>query len=725
MTSLRFVATVPRGFADLLASEVTALGGADVRESSGGVAFEGPLATGYRVLLESRLASRVLLEVGRARVASTDDFYAFARGIDWREHLDPRGTLACGFSGKHPAITNTHFGALKLKDAIVDQLRETTRQRPTVDTDQPDLAVQAHAARGEVVLSIDLAGDALSRRGYRLQGGEAPLRENLAAGILMRAGWPAIAAAGGELLDPMCGSGTFVIEAAWMAADIAPGLLRERWGFDGWRGHDAAVWSEVVAAARARAKPLTSLRVRGADRNRAAIATARANARRAQLGEHVTFEHCDITQLAPIAADAPPGLLCVNPPYGTRIPGGEDAADAHRAIGEALRGPFAGWHAAVLTGEPALGQLIGAEAARVHTLFNGAIECRLLRFAPGQRRARRESRRGILIDDASIAQGAGARMFANRLAKNLSRLGRIARREGVGCWRLYDADMPEYALAIDLYTGAGPDEGRRWLYVQEYAPPPSIDPAAARRRREEALSVLPEVTGVPFEDIRLRTRRRQKDGQYERMQGEEEFHTVEEWGLKLRVNLDAYLDTGLFLDHRVTRRMLGQRAAGRRFLNLFCYTGVATVHAVAGGATESLSVDLSRTYLDWAQANLDLNAPASPAHRLLQADVLRWLDEQPATPQWDLIFLDPPTFSNSARMQGVLDIQRDHARLINGCMRMLAPDGLLLFSTNAQRFAMDDEIGSRFRITDVSKATLPFDFAGNPRIHRAFELRQH
>src|SRR5690606_11587144 len=350
--------------------------------------------------------------------------------------MDPRGTLACGFSGKHPAINNTHFGALKLKDAIVDQLRETTRQRPTVDTAQPDLSVQAHAARGEVVLSIDLAGDTLSRRGYRLQGGEAPLRENLAAGILMRAGWPAIAAAGGELLDPMCGSGTFVIEAAWMAAGIAPGLLRERWGFQGWRGHDAATWNEVVEAARARALPQVPVVVRGADRNRAAIATAQANARRAQIAHGVTFLHADIAGLAPQGAEGVPGLLCVNPPYGARIAGNEEAAEAHRAIGEALRGPFAGWHAAVLTGEPALGQLIGAEAARVHTVFNGAIECRLLRFAPGQRKARRESRRGIVIDDASIAQGSGARMFANRLGKNLSRLGRIARREGVSCWRL-------------------------------------------------------------------------------------------------------------------------------------------------------------------------------------------------------------------------------------------------------------------------------------------------
>ena len=725
--NLRFVATVPRGFADLLASEVAALGGEQVRESAGGVRFEGTLAVGYRVLLESRLASRVLLQIADAPCVTTEDFYAFAHGIDWREHMDSRGTLACEFTGHLDAITNTHFGALKLKDAICDQLRETTGLRPAVETQQPDLRVHAHAQRGQMALSIDLAGDALSRRGYRLAGGEAPLRENIAAGILMRAGWPAIAAGGGEFLDPMCGSGTFVIEAAWMAAGIAPGLLRDFWGFLGWRGHDAALWSELVEQAKARVQQQVPGVIRGADRNRGAIATAQANARRAGVGRDLIFEHCDISILQPRNenADAPPGLLCVNPPYGKRITGDDDAEAAHRAIGEALRGPFHNWHGVVLTGEPQLGQLIGCEASRVHTVWNGAIECRLLRFAPGERQVRRQSR-GIVIDDPAVGESPGARMFANRLRKNQQRLGKLARREGTTCWRLYDADMPEYALAVDLYTGAGSDEGKRWLYVQEYAPPASVNPEAARRRREEALAVLPEVTGVPFTDIHLRVRRRQKDGgQYSKLNRREEFHEVEEAGLKLRINLDDYLDTGVFLDHRLTRRRIGQEARGRRFLNLFCYTGVATVHAAAGGAASTLSIDMSRTYLDWAVANLELNQLTGPAQQVLQADAIRWLSEQPTAPAYDLIFLDPPTFSNSARMQDVLDIQRDHAALIENCMRILAPEGLLVFSTNAQRFELDSAISARFRVADISRATLPFDFQDHPRIHRCYEIRQH
>ncbi len=670
------------------------------------------------------MASRVLLEVARAPVADTAAFYDLGRSVDWTAHLDPNGTLSCEFTGNHDAINNTHFGALKLKDAICDQLRDATGHRPSIQTSRPDLRVHAHAQRGQISLLIDLAGESSSRRGYRLAGGEAPLRENLAAGILVRAQWPRIAAEGGEFLDPMCGSGTFAIEAAWMATDTAPGLLRDYWGFEGWRGHDAGLWEQLKMAARARIRDQLAVIIRGADRNRGAIATASANARRAGVGRDLVFDHCDIAQLKPMnaAADAPPGLLCVNPPYGLRIPGSDEAADAHRALGVALREPFAAWNAAVITGEPALGQLLGCEASRVHTVWNGAIECRLLRFAPGERNQRRAAR-GVVIDTPELAQTPGAQMFANRLRKNLQRLGKQARRENVGCWRMYDADMPEYSLAVDLYTGAGPDEGQRWLYVQEYAAPQTVDPVAARRRREEALAVLPEVTGIGLDHVHLRTRKRQKEGgQYSKVNRREEFHVVEEAGLKVRVNLDDYLDTGLFLDHRKTRQRIGAAAKGVRFLNLFCYTGVASLHAAAGGATSSLSIDLSRTYLDWARANLDLNGFAADRHDLLQADCLQWLSDQRG-PAFDLIFLDPPTFSNSARMQGVLDVQRDHAVLIGQCMGLLSRDGLLVFSTNAQKFALDPGVSGQFRVADISPATLPFDFQGNPRIHRCFELR--
>jgi 23S rRNA (guanine2445-N2)-methyltransferase / 23S rRNA (guanine2069-N7)-methyltransferase len=322
----------------------------------------------------------------------------------------------------------------------------------------------------------------------------------------------------------------------------------------------------------------------------------------------------------------------------------------------------------------------------------------------------------------------GARMFANRIEKNMKRIGSWADRAGIYCHRLYDADMPEYAFAIDVYHTVEP-ELETWLYVQEYAAPPEIEAEAVRRRRREALSALEEAAGVPIDRIKLRMRRRMHRGdQYRSLRKERQFHTVLEDGLRLLVNFEDYLDTGLFLDHRITRARLREAAAGRRFLNLFAYTGAATVHAAAGGAVSTTSVDMSRTYLDWAQRNLALNINAIKTrdHEFIQADCLEWLrDGARARERYDLIFLDPPTFSNSKRMKGVLDVERDHPALIEACLRLLAPGGLLVFSTNAQRFRLDPAVAERHAVRDISAATLPRDFERNPRIHRCFEIRQH
>ena len=246
--SLNFIASAPRGFADLLARELTSFGASEVRERSTGVAFTGSLEIAYRACLESRIANRVFLQIAEFEAGTADEFYAWAKRIPWAEHIAPGATIACDFTGKHPAITHTHFGALKLKDAIVDVLRETAGFRPDVSLDQPSVRVHAHANRSKISLSLDLSGESLHRRGYRSAGGEAPLKENVAAGVLVRAGWPALAAAGAEFLDPMCGSGTFVIEAAMIAADIAPGLGREYFGFLGWRQHDDALWQRLQAS---------------------------------------------------------------------------------------------------------------------------------------------------------------------------------------------------------------------------------------------------------------------------------------------------------------------------------------------------------------------------------------------------------------------------------------------------------------------------------------------
>jgi len=719
---MRFLASAPRGFADLLAVELSALGALEVRERALGVAFEGPLEAGYRACLESRLASRVFLEIAQLRAETADALYTALRALPWSEHVDPDGTLACDFSGRHPAINHTRYGAQRVKDAICDALREACGRRPDVALERPSVRVHAHANGPAVTVSIDLSGEGLHRRGYRSQAGEAPLRENVAAGILVRAGWPALAAEGVELIDPMCGSGTIVIEGALIAANIAPGLKREYFGFRGWKGHDAALWQELHAAAAARVRqhapaPPT---IRGSDADPRAVRSARDNAARAGVTDWIEFTQASLSAAKP---GAPRGLLCTNPPYGVRLEDRETARALHRELGAVLRDRFQGWRAAVITGAPDLGLDMGLRAQRTHTVWNGALECRLLRFEvePG---SVRDFRRPRPLSDPSLRETAGARMFGNRLAKNAKRLGDWAKRNGVGCYRVYDADMPEYAFAIDLYAAA--DSSERWAYVQEYAAPREIEIEAVRRRRAEALSVLPEVLALPESHVHVRMRRRTTRGdQYGKEAARGEFQVVAEAGLRFRVNFTDYLDTGLFLDHRITRARLRDAAARGRFLNLFAYTGSATVYAAAGGARETTSIDLSRTYLDWAQENLALNSLTGRQHRFVQADCREWLTEAArGREQFDLIFLDPPTFSNSKRMEGVHDVQRDHPALIDACMQMLAPAGLLIFSTNAQKFRLEAALAERFAASDITRATIPEDFARSPRIHSCYEIRK-
>ena len=726
MSPLVFLATAPRGLADLLAAELAALGAQEVRERGAAVSFAGTLETAYRACLESRLANRVLLQVARFEAPDTESFYAQSRAVAWGEHLDAGASLACEFTGRHPTIAHSHFGALKLKDAIVDAVRAPSGARPSIVLDRPDVRVHAHAHGAAVTLYVDLSGESLHRRGYRGEAGEAPLKENVAAGVLIRSLWPQLAAEGAEFLDPMCGSGTLVIEAALIAARRAPSLGRAYFGFLGWRGHDAQLWRTVEAAARARClerAPATPM-LRGRDWNRAAVRAAGANAERAGIAAWVRFETGPLREARPVGPGA--GLVCTNPPYGSRLTDLEQARATHRELGAVLREHFQGWRAAVLTGVPRFGMELGIRAARTHTLWNGAIECRLLRMSVEARSLRPPGT--LARPDSLLAETPGARMFANRLAKNLKQLRRWAEREAVSCYRLYDADMPEYAFAIDQYETLDPLE--RWLYVQEYAAPGDIDPEAVRRRRGEVLASLPRVTGVPRERIRVRTRRRTRRGE---QYGKDESRSdalagqnpvVTEGGLRFEVSFEEYLDTGLFLDHRLTRERLRGAARGRRFLNLFAYTGTATVYAAAGGAVATTSVDLSRTYLDWARRNLRLNALQDGPHRLVQADCRQWLHDAAGEPaRYDLIFLDPPTFSNSKRMQGVLDIQRDHGALIEQCMQLLAPGGVLVFSTNAQRFQLHADVAVRYRVSDICAATLPRDFERNPRIHRCFELR--
>jgi 23S rRNA (guanine2445-N2)-methyltransferase / 23S rRNA (guanine2069-N7)-methyltransferase len=715
-----YFATAPKGMEGLLADELRQLDASNVKEARAGVSFEGDLATAYRVCLWSRIANRVLKPLKSFPAADPEELYNGVLDIDWTEHLAVDGTLVVDFSTVQSAINHSQFGAQKVKDAICDQFRHETGERPSVDRQFPDLRVNVFLHRDKATVNIDLSGDSLHRRGYRLEGASAPLKENLAAAILMRAGWPEIADQGGALVDPMCGSGTLPIEAAMMAADIAPGLLRTYWGFNGWKQHDADCWSGLLEdAKKRRVEGLQKLPViRGFDASGQVIEIAKDNAAGIGLEDHIEFSQRAIKDCA-TAPDGPLGLVVVNPPYGERLGEVEELKPLYKELGDCLKTQYLGWRASVITNDAELGKCLGIRARHINKLYNGALECILLRLELDDR--------WFMKGRADRAREPGAEMFANRLRKNLKQLAKWRKQESISCFRCYDADMPEYAFAIDVYdtvANSTQDEEERWVVVQEYAAPATVDPHKVKSRREQVKAVLPEVFELPEERVIFKVRERQRGtSQYEKQQSTRNFHEVHEGPCRLWVNFEDYLDTGLFLDHRLTRQMIGKLAKGHSFLNLFAYTGVATIHAALGGAGATTTVDMSRTYLDIARRNMALNGQRGDEHQFEQADCLMWIDKALIRGlKFGLIFLDPPTFSNSKRMEGNFDIQRDHVELLQKTAALLEPGGILIFSNNFRRFKMNMAGMKGLAIEDITSQTIPRDFERKAKIHSCWKI---
>ena len=725
---LNYFITAPRGVEHLLAGELQTLSAFAVKEGNAGVFCSGPLELGYRICLWSRIAGRVLLPLSEFPVESPDELYQGILTVPWDDHLLPEGTLSVDFAGGSALITDTRFGAVKVKDAIVDQFRERYGVRPSVARDRPDLRVAVRLHKGVATVSIDLSGESLHRRGYREEHGEAPLKENLAAAILHRAGWPEMARTGSSLLDPMCGSGTFPIEAALMATDCAPGFFRDYFGFLGWKCHDAVLWERLREEARQRRKDgfTRALLVAGYDQDEKVLRTARVNAERAGLAGVIRFERREIGEARPPFSGSSPGLVVINPPYGERLGRGEDLGKLYARLGDVLKREFHGWTAALLTSSEER-RPVGLKPRKVTNLYNGALACTLSLFdiavvdtsrkAPVSEKMEPEPGE----QSASVpAMSPGAESFANRLKKNLRNLEKWAHREKVTCYRLYDADLPEYNVAVDLYGGE-----QLFAHVQEYEAPKNVDFGAADRRFREVVAVIPEVLGISGEQLISKVRKRQKGAdQYTRQAAGGQFHEVGEGPCRFLVNFTDYLDTGLFLDHRPTRELLRTLAAGKRFLNLFGYTGTATVHAATGGAVATTTVDLSKAYLEWAGRNLELNGFGGDSHELVRADCREWLEDmaEEGARRWGLIFLDPPSFSNSKSMTGTLDIQRDHAALITLAAKLLEPAGTLIFSTNLQSFAMNTGELAGLILEDITRNTIPPDYRRNPRIHSCWRI---
>ena len=695
-----------KGTEALLADEIRHLGGNVDKENHIGVYWHGDLEAAYKVCLWSRLASRLLLPLHECQVDSVDEMYRMAKSVDWPSLFPVDATFRIDFHGSSRFINNTQFGAQKIKDAVVDCFREKVGARPDVDK-SGDIRIEAQLRKGQLLLFLNVSGDSLHRRGYRLQPGQAPLKENLAAALLIRAGWPDKFKAGQHLIDPMCGSGTLLIEAGLMAADVAPGLNRQGWGFERWKSHERKLWLRLVEDARQRRTDgINGLKNKlyGFDIDADQLAAASKNLERSGLEGKVHLERRDITDLR-VQKDVVKegGLVICNPPYGERIGELPQLAPLYQHLHDATM-KLPEWPIAIFTGNLDLSRAIRRPLDKQYKFMNGKIEAKLLVFGAADERSSRPQ--------VSAIRGP-VEQFANRIKKNIKTASKWAKRENIHCYRIYDADLPEYAVAVDRYED--------WLHVQEYVPPKSIDPAVAERRLLDVLSALPEVTGVPAEKIVLKRRERQSGKrQYEKQSDEKRTMVVREGQVNILVNLKDYLDTGLFLDHRPTRLEIAKLAANKRFLNLFCYTATASVHAAAAGAT-CTSVDMSRTYINWGRDNFSLNNIDPDAHPFVQADCLQWLKDDQG--EYDIIFMDPPSFSNSKRMEGVLDIQRDHVDLIRMAMERLATGGTLIFSCNLRKFEMEYDALSDLDVKDVSAKSIPSDYARRPNIHVCFHIQ--
>jgi 23S rRNA (guanine2445-N2)-methyltransferase / 23S rRNA (guanine2069-N7)-methyltransferase len=739
MKPLTLIATCARGLEPLLADELHTLFAQDVVAADRIVHFKASPEVAYRVLLGTRLANRILWPVCVVNATSADDLYHELLEHEWSQYLTPDKTLSVDFVGESEVFRNSMFGAQRVKDALVDSTR-VGELRSTVAKEHPDvrfnavLLVDKHGA-DTVQVAIDLGNGSLHRRGYRQEAGEAPLKETVAAAMLVRAGWPAIAKAGGTLFDPFCGSGTLLIEAALMAGNIPPGTFRQHWGVACCPWHDEALWHSLRQDAHNRLLNIDIAglpRIIGTDVLTTVVRKARSNIERAGLTEHITVEAEHLSDSMPPRSKT--GLLICNPPYGERMDADPDLVGLYSLLGEKM-GALEGWQGAVLTSEKKYAQAIGLRSHRSYRFDNGAIPCRLYLFELNERNHFKpvlavQQDRTFTPDALSES----AMMLYNRLLKNRKSLQPWLKQENISCFRLYDADLPEYAFAVDVYQEL--DTKKLQVHLQEYAPPKTVDEQAAARRREETQLAVSAALQLPMQDVHFKRRERQRgENQYSKQKDsysknvkdivvEDKRFRVNENRHSFWVDMDTYLDTGLFLDTRPVRAGLARLAKGRRFLNLFCYTASATVYAAAAGARSSLSIDMSPNYIDWARHNFAANSIDTRKHVLLAEDCIQWLEQAIETDagQFDLIYLDPPTFSNSKRMQSTLDIQRDHVDLIGAALQLLSADGVLVFVTNHQRFKLDEAAfeAAGWPAKNISAQTIDRDFQRSQKIHQCW-----
>lgn len=721
MKQYKLFAACPVYLEDLLEEEVLALGGTIDKRTRGGLSFTASLEFLYEFSLKTRVAGHLLLRLHEFGIDGLDAIASGAAAFPWDSVMREGGTFACRSTLKRSKM-NQKMVALKLKDGIADYWRNKTGSRPDVDRENPDYNFQIHVQEdNSAELYLDLSGDSLSNRGYRLDTAKAALRENTAAALLLRAGWKGMSSEGAVFLDPMCGSGTILVEAAMIAGGLPSQLHRNHYGFLHWIDHDQDLWEECMDRAELEWKAgLEKLpRIFGFDNDRHAVAAATENIKRAGLANYIHVEKQDLSNFhfTEAMTKSPRGLLLTNPPYGHRIGDKGALYSLYRELGDLVkREEFSNWQLTVISDEKSLIKSIGLRSSRENRVMNGSLSCFLVHYDLFSHTENKRHSQTLRLPVSEMEWSDEGRQFLNRLTKRRKHLKKWMKREEVSCYRVYDADLPNFNFAIDVYED-------KWVHVQEYKPPLSVDEEKAQKRVSESLKIISALFEIPKHQIFLKQKHRQRgQAKYSPPEPRGERFLIKEWNQRIWVNFADYQDTGIFLDHRNIRRWLLQNSQGKSLLNLFSYTCTASLMAAAGGASKIVSVENYRSSLSWGKDNFTLNKLDSENYKFEKSDSFEYLRSNKE--YHDIIYLNPPNSFNAKSRNPEFDLQNDHAGLIHLCMKRLRHGGVLIFSNNYKQFVMDKILQDEYRIEEQSKWTVSEDFQGKKNSPRCWFIRE-
>ncbi|RIY33183.1 23S rRNA (guanine(2445)-N(2))/(guanine(2069)-N(7))-methyltransferase [Psittacicella hinzii] len=689
----------------------------DIKIKVGGVSAKLELYQAYQFILWSRIASRTLLVLNSTYVEQEFDLYNAVYSQNWLNILHSDFSFKVNFNGSNQFLKNTQFSALRVKDAIVDYYQNKNLPRPNVDTEEPDVLIDCRLHNNQLQIALDLTGSMNKR--YRSRAGFAPMKETLAANLILRSGWDKTS----PVYNPMCGSGVLAIEACLIALNIAPGLYCNH-HLDYWVGHDLDTWIKINKQAKASRVIPKDFKVYASDNDRTVLIVAKQNAEAVGVEDYIEFTNCEVNDLER-QEQSSTGLVIVNPPYGVRLSNERALYNTYHTLGSRLKSLFPGWIAGVISSSSKLLDVMGLSANRKWNIKNSNLECQYRVYSIN---TKEKAPSKVEIDD-------NAQALYNRLNKNASRLKSYLTRNKVENYRLYDADIPEYNVAVDVYTDI--EDNKKYYVVQEYAANKNIPLHKAVKRSLQALAMVQkyaedQVKGQYQPMVIDKLRERQKgDAQYNRIRKEGLEFLIDEYGCKFKVNLSDYIDTGIFLDNRELRYFLRSLVIPNKtkFLNLFSYTSTATMHVIKAQAAFTKSVDMSNNYCLWSAKNFKLNNIRPDNHKIVQADVLAWLEAAQTNNQecnnYNLIFCDPPTFSNSKRMDGTFDVQRDHIPLIEKIAKLLTSQGQLVFCNNKRGFKLDNQALEDLGLIaqDITQKTMPKDFEGS-KIHQAWLIKK-